>query len=149
MDVNTIVFWHWWILAVLLLGVEMLAPGFFFLWLALSGFVTGSLLLLAPALDFEWQLSIFSTLSVLSVVVWRRYGKFNVTETDHPLLNQRGAQYIGRTFNLTAAIENGYGKIKVDDTLWKVTGEDCPLQTKVKVVAVNGTVLTVQKAGGK
>lgn len=139
-----IVFWYWWVLAVGFLAIELLAPGFFFLWLAVSSFVVGSLLLMIPSTPFEVQLFLFSVLAVISVLVWRRYVSAKSQESDHPLLNQRGAQYIGRTFNLVTPIENGQGKIKVGDSLWMVRGEDCPLGSKVKVVAVKGTVFEVE-----
>ncbi|HEY8036226.1 MAG TPA: NfeD family protein [Methylobacter sp.] len=140
-----IVFWNWWVLALILLVVELLAPGFFFLWMAASGFVTGCLLLLIPAIDTELQVSIFSVLSVVSITAWKFYGKKHPITTDHPLLNKRGAQYIDRVFSLYKPIENGEGKIKVDDSIWKVHGEDCDINTKVKVIAVRGTVFDVEK----
>jgi len=138
------VFWYWWVLAVLLLGIEILAPGFFFLWLSLSGFVVGTVLYLAPETSLEIQLLLFSSLAIFSIFIWRRYGVQHQTETDHPLLNKRGAQYIGRTFSLFEPIENGRGKIKVDDSIWRVQGEDCSLNTQVTVTAVNGTVFEVK-----
>lgn len=140
-----IIFWYWWVLALVLLGIEILAPGFFFLWMAIAGLITGIVLFLAPNTSFEIQLLIFSVLSFVSVVVWRRYVGKHPEQTDHPLLNKRGAQYIGRTFTLIEAIENGQGKIKTGDSIWKVYGEDCPQGTKVKVTAVDGTVFTVEK----
>jgi len=69
----------------------------------------------------------------------------NPTESDHPLLNKRGSQYIGRVFSLYKPIENGEGKIKVDDSIWKVHGEDCDIKTRVKVTAIRGTVFDVEK----
>ena len=140
-----IVFWYWWVLAVGFLAIELLAPGFFFLWLAVSAFVVGSVLLILPVVSFEMQLFLFSVLAVVSILVWRRFVSAKAQESDHPFLNQRGAQYIGRTFNLVTPIENGQGKIKVGDSLWLVRGEDCPLGSKVKVVAVTGTVFNVEK----
>lgn len=95
-----IVFWNWWVLALILLVVELLAPGFFFLWMAASGFVTGCLLLLIPAIDIKIQVFIFSVLSVAAITAWKLYGKKHPIATDHPLLNKRGAQYIGRVFSL-------------------------------------------------
>jgi membrane protein implicated in regulation of membrane protease activity len=141
----TIVFWNWWVLALILLVVELLAPGFFFLWMAASGFVTGCLLLLMPAIGTELQILIFSVLSVVAISAWKLYGKTHSIATDHPLLNKRGNQYIGRVFSLYKPIENGEGKIKVDDSIWKVHGEDCDCNTKVKVVAIRGTVFDVEK----
>lgn len=54
-------------------------------------------------------------------------GHKKLQKTDHPLLNKRSQQYIGRTFNPYAAVENGRGKIKIkiDDSIWTVHGEDC------------------------
>ncbi|HEY8219187.1 MAG TPA: NfeD family protein [Methylobacter sp.] len=140
-----IVFWNWWVAALILLVIELLAPGFYFLWLAASGFVTGLLLWLMPALDIKLQIFIFSVLSMASVIAWRLYGKRRPSTTDHPLLNKRGQQYIGRVFSLYRPIENGEGKIKVDDSIWKVHGEDCDINTKVKVIAVRGTVFDVEQ----
>jgi len=141
----TIVFWNWWVLALVLLVVELLAPGFFFLWLAAAAFVTGGLLLLIPAIGIDLQVLIFSVLSVAAITAWKLYGKKHPIATDHPLLNKRGDQYIGRVFSLYKPIENGEGKIKVDDSIWKVHGEDCDITTKVKVIAVRGTVFDVER----
>ncbi len=140
-------FWYWWGLAFILLILEMLTPGFFFMWLAVSGFVTGFLVWLFPVIGLNLQVLLFSVFSVLAITGWRFYGKKLSLETDQPLLNKRGAQYIGRVFSLYAPIENGQGKIKVDDTIWKVHGEDCDIHTKVKVTGVKGTVFEVEKIG--
>lgn len=141
-----IVFWNWWVLALSLLVVELLAPGFFFLWMAAAAFVTGCLLLLIPVIGTELQLLFFSVLSVAAISGWKFYGKKHLPiDSDHPLLNKRGDQYIGRVFSLYHPIENGEGKIKVDDSIWKVHGEDCDINTKVKVVAVRGTVFDVEQ----
>ena len=139
------VFWHWWVLALFLLVVEILVPGFFFVWLAIAGFITGCLLWLLPSISMEVQLAVFSVLSVLAIVAWRFYARKHPIVSDQPLLNRRGAQYIGRVFNLYEPIVNGQGKIKVDDSIWKVHGEDCDINTKVKVTAIRGTVFDVEK----
>ncbi len=143
-----VIFWYWWVLAVGFLAVEIVVTGFFFLWLSVSAFIVGTVLLLIPATSFEMQLFLFSVLAVSSIWAWRKYARTReVEQTDHPFLNKRGEQYIGRTFDLVAAIENGQGKIKVGDSIWKVQGEDCPLGTKVRVVAVKGTVFEVEVCG--
>jgi membrane protein implicated in regulation of membrane protease activity len=60
------------------------------------------------------------------------------------MLNQRGAQYIGRTFALVEAIEGGSGKVHVGDTVWLVEGGDAPVGARVRVVGVRGAVLQVE-----
>lgn len=139
------VFWYWWVLALVFLVVEILAPGFFFLWMAASGFITGIMVWLIPSVSMNVQVFVFSILSIIAIAVWKFYLKKHTTETDQPLLNKRGAQYIGRVFNLYQAIENGQGKIKVDDSIWKVQGEDCDIKTRVRVIAIRGTVFDVEK----
>lgn len=146
METFVMVFWHWWAIALALLVIELLAPGFFFLWMSVAAFVTGGLLFLMPSLSLEMQTFLFSVLSVISIAVWRYYFKRHPIASDHPLLNKRSAQYIGRVFTLDEPIVNGQGKIKVDDSIWKVRGDDCEGSTKVKVIGVDGTILLVKKA---
>ena len=52
--IGEIEFWHWWVLALLLIGIEIFAPGFIFIWLAAAAGVVGVLLLVMPGLS--WQL---------------------------------------------------------------------------------------------
>jgi inner membrane protein len=139
------VFWYWWVLGFILLVLEILTPGYFFMWMAISGFVTGAMVLLLPATSMAMQVLVFSVLSVVTIIVWKIYGKKHIKESDHPLLNKRGVQYIGRVFSLYEPIKNGQGKIKVDDSIWKVHGEDCDITNRVKVVAIRGTVFDVEK----
>ena len=142
-----IVFWHWWAFGALLLIVELLVPGTFFLWMAESAVVTGVLLWIFPSLALESQLVAFSLLSLISIVLARKFYKRHPIQTDQPLLNQRTAQYIGRVFTLEHPIVNGQGKIRVDDSIWKIQGEDCAVGSRVKVVDAEGVVLKVERFG--
>ncbi len=137
-------FWYWWIFAVVLMIFELFAPGAFFIWMGIAAVLVGAIVGLIPSLFWEYQVLCFSVLSVISVVCWRIYLRKNPPESDLPLLNQRSAQYIGRVFTLENPILDGQGKIKVDDSIWKIQGEDCAKNTRIKVVAVNGTILIVE-----
>ena len=141
-----ITFWHWWVLGVALVILEVFAPGAVFLWLGVAAGVVGLVLLIIPGMSWEWQFLIFSVISVLSIVLWRNRLREHPTETDQPRLNRRGEQYIGRVFTLTEPIVNGSGKIKVDDTTWKINGADCATGTQIKVIGVDGVVLQIEKA---
>ena len=138
-------FWHWWVAAIGLIVVETLAPGAIFLWLGVSAAVVGAILLAAPELSWEYQLLIFAVLSVGSVIGWRAYHKRHPTETDLPNLNRRGEQYVGRLITLDDPIVNRVGKIRLDDTSWKVAGQDLPAGARVRVVGVDGVVLQVEE----
>jgi hypothetical protein len=137
-------FWHWWILAVALVIIEILAPSFFALWLGIAAFVTGLVLWLLPQLGWEYQLLLFALLAVSSIVMWRRYYLKNPIATDEPNLNRRGEQYLGRVVTLQAPIIDGVGKIRLDDSSWKITGPDCAAGQKVRLVALNNVVFSVE-----
>jgi len=139
-------FWHWWIGAVVLAIIEIFAPGAFFIWLGASAAVVGFIMLALPDTSWKIQLLIWSGLSVASVVGWRFYLKSHPTETDRPTLNRRGEQYVGRHFTLAEPVVNGLGKIRVDDSTWKIEcHDDLPAGAKVEVTQVEGTVLQVKK----
>ena len=142
---DSIVFWHWWAFGVFLLIVELLAPGMFFIWMAESAFITGIIILIVPAFSFEYQLIAFSLISIFSIAFFRRILKRYPIETDRPLLNQRAAQYIGRTFTLDQPMIDGHGKIRVDDTIWKIQGDDGKIGDKIRVIAAEGIILKVEK----
>ena len=139
---ESLAFWHWLVLGVVLAIIEVFAPGAFFLWLGISAAIVGSVLWVFPGISWELQLLFFAILSIASVVVARRYLIAHPLETDLPNLNQRGRQYVGRTFTLIEPVVNGQGKIQVDDSTWKITCEDCQAGTKVIINGVEGVVLS-------
>ncbi|HHC72046.1 MAG TPA: NfeD family protein [Thiotrichales bacterium] len=142
----TIDFWHWWILALVLLGVEALAPGFFFLWMGVSAATVGLLLLLLPGLGWQFQVLCFAVLSVASIVVFKLWQRRHPPRTDQPALNRRGEQYIGRVLTLSRPVQDGYGEVRVDDTNWRVRGPDLPAGCRVRVVGTEGNLLLVEPA---
>ena len=139
-------FWHWWVLGVALIILEVFSPGVFFLWMGIAAGIVGIVVWLVPDLSWEYQILIFAITSVASIAAGRAYLLSNPIETDQPLLNRRGEQYLNRTFTLEVPVVNGVGKIHVDDSTWKISGEDCDVGTKVKVTGVDGVVLRVERA---
>jgi membrane protein implicated in regulation of membrane protease activity len=145
MEFGDINYWHWWVLAVVFVVLEIFSPAAFFLWMGVAAGAVGLVLLALPGLDWEWQMLLFAVFSLVSILVFRRYLQFHPIASDQPLLNRRGQQYVGRTFTLAMPIVNGYGKIRVDDSSWKVSGPDCPSGAQVRVTGVDGVVLRVEQ----
>ncbi|MEO3428368.1 NfeD family protein [Pelagibius sp. CAU 1746] len=140
-------FWNWWVVAVFLIGIEIFAPGAVFLWMGISAGIVGFVLMLFPEMTWQIQLLIFAVLSLVSILVWRYFLRDRFpAPVPKRLLNRRGASYVGRTFTLKEPIVDGTGLLHVDDSRWKVEGEDLPAGTKVKVTAIDGTVLKVERA---
>jgi membrane protein implicated in regulation of membrane protease activity len=140
-------FWHWWILAAIFAGIEILAPGVFFIWLGAAAALTGLIALVIPGLGWELEALIFAVLAVVTVVYWRnRIKKGAGADDPAAMLNRRGDQMIGRTAVLSEPIQNGRGKARIDDTMWRVEGADMPAGTQVKVTGVDGAILKVEAA---
>lgn len=135
--------WVWFVAAGVFLLLELLAPGVFFLWLAIAAVLTGFADNL-QGLPWQAELLVFAALSVVSVLVGRRFyaGPANEPE-DNPYLNRRQMGYIGRSFTLTQPIINGRGKLTIEDTVWEVEGPDMASGARVKVVAVKDMNLIV------
>lgn len=147
-DTLTLVFWHWWIAAVVFLILEMIVPAALFLWMGVSAIIVGLISLMlsefAVTLGPEIEILLFSILSILTILGWRFYRKENPTKDPIPELNQRGAQYIGRELILTAPITSGFGREKVGSSYWSLKGQDAPAGSKVRITGHDGTTLVVE-----
>ncbi len=137
-------YWHWWIAAVAFAAIEVFAPSAAFIWMGASAAVVGFLLLLFPGMGWEIQLLIFAVFSVGTVVAWRVYRARNPAALGDPNLNRRGNEYVDRSFTIEEAIVNGNAKMKIDGVIWKIRGEDLPAGSRVRVTAVESTVLRVE-----
>jgi hypothetical protein len=134
--------WNWLIIGVVLMAIETFAPGVFMLWLGLAALIIG---LLSFGIAWSWQAQImaFAALSIAMVPLWRYYSGRNAKPTDKPFLNKRAEGLIGRVFTLEKPIVDGVGTVKIDDTVWRVSGPDAPAGSRVKIVSADGASLRV------
>ena len=137
--------WTWWIAGIALLGLEILVPGTFFLWFGIAALMVGTLALLVPV-DLSLQVSLWLAASLLLIVLGRRVFKRKVT-TQEPMMNDPLGQFVGRSFTLAEPIVEGEGRLKIGDTVWRITGPDMRAGTKVIVTGAQGTALVVTSQG--
>ena len=134
--------WVWFVLGAAFLSVEIIAPGTFLLWVGIAAVAVG---LLTFAVDLSWQTQLlaFALLSPISVLVWWKLAH-NKSQTEPSTLNRRAARNIGRELVLEEPIVNGQGRIRIDDTFWRIQGPDCPSNTKVRIIASQSALLIVE-----
>ena len=138
--------WSWWIVGILLLAAELAAPGVFLIWIGAAAIVVGMLsLVLWDAAIWSWQLQfvLFAALAAVLAVAGRRFYA-RKEASDQPYLNRRGESLVGRTATLQEPIMEGYGRIRLGDTLWRVNGPDLPAGARVRVVAAEDGHLRVE-----
>jgi len=128
----------------LLLVLEVLAPGVFMLWLGIAAMLVGAISIFV---DWGWQAQFiaFAIFSVAAIPAWRRLSMQVGTATDQPFLNRRAEALVGRIFTLERPIVDGSGSMRIDDTVWRITGADVPAGSRVRVARVEGTALHVER----
>jgi membrane protein implicated in regulation of membrane protease activity len=131
-------YWHWWVLAVLMITIEVLVPSTFLLWPGLSAVAVGGILLVVPDFDWRLQMLAFAVLAVATSVGWQVWLRQHPTDTDQPLLNMRGASYVGRRVRLDRDLTDGRGRLRIDDSSWSAVSADGDTIRAGETVVVTG-----------
>src|SRR6201999_3915211 len=101
--------WNWLIFGVILMALELAAPGVFLFWLGLAALLVG---LLSFAIQPSWQLQIlmFAVFAAAAVPLWRRIARSHTAPSkSNPFLNKRAEALVGRVFTLEKPIIDGLG----------------------------------------
>lgn len=142
---NLLASYGWWILALLLIAAELIAPGYFLLWIGVAGGVMGLITLVFPGMPFVAQAVLFGVLALVTCVVyWKFIRPATELRDDQPLLNRKGDRMLGRHVLVAEAFVNGRGKVTVGDSVWLAEGPDVAVGSAVEVTGVHGTTLTVR-----
>ena len=140
--------WSWWIVGLIFLGLEIVIPGVFLLWIGLAAIVVGAISFLLWGADlwgWQTQMMVFAVLAVALALVGRRISRSS-TDSDQPMLNRRIEGLVGRTATLEEPIREGKGWIRLDDTTWIVQGPDMPVGARVRITMAQAGCLTVEPA---
>ena len=135
--------WLWVALGLILATAEMLIPGVYLLWLALAALATGVLTYMLD-LSLTMQVIDFAFLSLIIVFSVKRFLKDSPIVSSDPLLNNRGGRLIGQTAVVTAPITHGEGRVHQGDSDWTARGPDMDVGERVRITAVEGTILRVE-----
>ncbi len=137
-------FWHWLGFGLVLMLGELLGTAGYLLWTGLAALVVGVVLWILPDITWQWQLVIFSVISLIAAFAWWRWLESRDQKPAETVVNNRVARYIGRTIVLEEPITGGRGRICLDDSYWQVTGDDLPEGVRVKVVGADSMTLQVE-----
>ncbi|MER2534828.1 MAG: NfeD family protein [Rhizobiaceae bacterium] len=136
--------WNWIFLGLILLVFEILLPGVFLLWIGIAALVVGAVSLLIWEHGYWiWQVQVlvFLALSLVCALLGRKTMGSGKVRSDQPLLNRRAEQLVGRMATLAEPITDGRGRLRLDDTMWRISGPDLPAGARVRVASVTATEL--------
>ena len=135
--------WSWLVAGLVLLALELVVPGGFLLWMGIAGIITG-LVTLVWAVGWPAQWLIFGLFSLISIALWVRFTRNRSNQSDRPYLNRRADQFIGHEAVLEQPIVQGFGRVVLGDTVWRVSGADMAVGSRVRIVGSEGNVLKVE-----
>ena len=135
--------WLWMIGGVLLLIAEIIAPGFFLVFIGAAALATGAFALLFD-LGTASQLALFALYSVIAVMVGRRFYANAVVDSSDPMLNDRSARLVGKVVTVVDPVDAHSGRVRVGDSEWNARGGPAATGEKVRITGVDGNCLNVE-----
>lgn len=134
--------WLWLIGGVILLIAEVIAPGFFLIFIGAAAIATGLFALLF-GLGLGPQLALFVVYALLAVAAGRRFYASRDISSD-PLLNDRGGRLIGKVVTVVAPVDEHHGRVRVGDSEWSARGGPAAPGDRVRIARVDGNCLIVE-----
>ncbi len=137
--------WTWFILAAVLMLVELVLPGLFMIWIAAAAFVMGVFMLLLPV-TLSWQIQwlIFALLCAAVIFLSRRFLDNDNDKTHNHSLNKRGQRLVGTILTVDTVSSADRGKARIGDSFWTISGNDLVKGAEMQVVDIEGNVLVVE-----
>jgi membrane protein implicated in regulation of membrane protease activity len=132
----------WLSVAGIMLIAELLTGILFCLCLCLAALLT---VVVSGFLPMEEQGVVFAILSTIFLVLWARWRK-QQKKSEKPAISEIQHHLMGLDLVLSAALQPE-AQIRVGDSFWLAKTEDgqsLAIGTKVKVVAIDGTILVVR-----
>jgi membrane protein implicated in regulation of membrane protease activity len=135
--------WLWMIGGILLLIAEVIAPGFFLVFIGAAALATGAFTLLFD-LGLPAQLTLFTIYALVAVMIGRRMYANAATESSDPLLNDRSARLVGKSVTVIEAVDEHSGRVRVGDSEWSARGGPGRPGERVRITGVDGNCLLVE-----
>ena len=135
--------WFWAIGGLVLLIAEIIAPGFFLIFLGVAAIATGLFTLLFD-LSLAPQLILFIIYTALAVMIGKRWYAEPANADQSLLLNDPSQRMIGKSVLVVDPVDEHGGRVRVGDGEWSARGGPAPAGSRVLVVAVDGNCLLVE-----
>ncbi len=145
-----LVYWHWLVLGMLLVGFEIFVPSFTVLWFGLGAVVVAAFLALLPSLTFGWQLFIWTIFSVVFAAGWFKFLRPKMIDRTKAGITQEAiAGETGMVIKAPSEASRGHVRFTtpiLGDDEWEFICEDLVIVgDKVMIKEASGNTLVVNK----
>lgn len=147
---STIAYWHWLVLGLILIALEIFTAGFVLLWLGASALVVGVLSFLFD-LSVSLELLIWTVLSVAELFIWFRFVQPRFR--DKTLSGMSKEAVVGQVGLVIQANLGERGRLRFSMPLlgsdeWSfICNEPLSVGDRVSVIDVSGNTLVVARQG--
>lgn len=143
-------YWHWLVLGIALIVVEIFAPSFTIFWFGLGALVVGILLWIFPAMAVGGQLLIWVAASSAFAILWFKYFKPKMVDKTSAGIAREAA--IGESGQvIKAPVQDGRGVVRfttpiLGDDEWEfISEQEVALGDRVFLKEFSGNTLIVTK----
>lgn len=143
MDLGVDPAWLWLIGGVVLLIAEIIAPGFFLVFIGAAAIAAGLFTLLF-GLSIVPQLALFALYAIVAVLIGRRFYANHDSPAAGVLLNEPAQRLVGKIVTVVAPVDERGGRVTVGDGEWSARGGPAEIGQRVQVTAVDGNCLRVE-----
>ena len=142
--------WHWIVLGITLMLLELVVPAFVLVWFGLGALIVGVALLAVPALSFAWQIIVWIVCSLAFIWLWFKVFKSGFHKTRAGMSRGAVAGEIGLVIRDIRPFEKGqirFQKPILGAEVWEaIADEEIRTGERVKVLDVEGNILKVGKS---
>lgn len=135
--------WLWLIGGVVLLIAEVIAPGFFLIFIGAAAMATGLFALLF-SLGTVPQLALFALYALLAVMIGKRFYGNRHSPSSDPLLNDPARRLVGKVVTVVDTVDDHSGRVRLGDSEWSARGGPAAVGERVRITGVDGNCLKVE-----
>jgi membrane protein implicated in regulation of membrane protease activity len=135
--------WLWLIGGVVLLIAEVIAPGFFLVFVGAAAIAAGLFTVLF-GLGTVAQLALFALYAVLAVMLGRRFYSTAPGTHSNLHLNDPARRLVGKVVTVVSPVDEHSGRVRLGDSEWSARGGPAAVGDRVRITGVEGNCLNVE-----
>jgi inner membrane protein len=145
-----ILWWHWVVLGIVLMLLELAVPAFFLIWFGLGALIVGALLALFTSAPFALQVLAWTAFSLLFIWLWFKVFKPNIYKSRAGMARGSLIGEVGLVTRDIRPYEKGqirFQKPILGDEVWEsIADEEIRVGERVRVLEVEGNTVRVSRA---
>lgn len=144
-----ILWWHWVVLGIVLMLLELAVPSFFLVWFGLGALIVGVLTVFSPSAPFAFQILAWTACSLVFLALWFRVFKPNLYKSRAGMARGSLIGEVGLVTRDIRPYERGQIRLQkpiLGEEVWESVAEiEIRVGERVRVLEVEGNTLKVSR----